>query len=495
MGIIQKQSITGTIYSGLGVVIGFVTTALLFPRFLTTDEIGLLKLLVSFSVIFAQFGSLGFQSAINRLFPYFRNKEKNHSGFIAFAFLVSLAGFILSSAAFEIYKPVLIRNNIENSALLIEYIYLIIPLIFATLFFNLFDTYNKVLYDTVLGTFLKEFLQRLLIFASLLLYYFNSIDLQSFVIAYAVSLSVPTIVLLLVLMVRGEIGFTIKKEAFTKDIIREMSVISLFGVIAGLGGLAIVHIDSLMVNKFLGISMTGIYATTFFFATLILIPSRPLLKISTPIIAESWKANDLDNIKLVYSKSCINQSVIGILVFIGLWANIDNIFLILPKEFEAGKYVILFIGIANIIEMASGVSGIILSTSVYYRYSSILIFFFLLFIIGLNYIFIPLFGLVGAAIATTLAKILYMGLRFIFLQHHYKMQPYNFKFILLIIIGLLAYYGAYALPVFKNYILDIFIRSSVVLVIYSILIIVFRISEDINKIYSTLFKKYVSRGN
>ena len=489
MGVIQKQSIKGTFYSYLGVAIGFVTTGILFPRLLHTNEIGLLKLLVSFSVLFAQFGSLGFNGVINRLFPNFRDASQKHKGFITFAILVSLSGFILSAIAFELYKPILIRNNIENSSLLIEYVYLIIPLIFSTLFFNLFDAYNKVLYDTVLGTFLKEFLQRVLILCSLLLYYFNYIDLQYFIIAYVVSFFIPTLIIIIVLITRNEIGFTIKKEAFSKAVLREMTIISLFGIIAGLGSLAIVHIDSLMINKFLGISLTGVYATTFFFGTIILIPSRPLIKISTPVIADSWKSNDLDNIKLIYKKSCINQSVIGILIFIGLWVNINNIFEILPEEFIAGKYVILFIGIANVFEMMAGVSGTIIGTSQYYKYNAIFIFFFLLFLIGLNYLLIPLYGLPGAAIATAIAKLLYTLLRFTFLRSRYKMQPYNYKLILLVAIGFLSYFTAYLLPELNNFILDIFIRSSILTLVFSILILAFRISEDINKIYSELILK------
>ena len=492
MGIIQKQSIKGTIYSYLGVGIGFVTTGILFPRILLTDEIGLLKILVAFSVIFAQFGSLGFNSVINRLFPYFRDVAQKHKGFIAFAFLISLSGFLLSIVAFEIYKPILIRNNYEDSSLLIEYVYLIIPLIFSTLFFNLFDTYNKVLYDTVLGTFLKEFLQRFLILSSLLLYYFNLIDIHAFVIAYVISFFIPTLIIFIVLILRGEISFNIKKEAFTKALMREMFIISLFGIISGLGGLAIVHIDSLMVNKFLGLSMTGIYTITFFFGTLILIPSRPLIKISTPIIAESWKSNNLDNIKLVYSKSVINQSVIGILIFIGLWVNINNVFEILPEEYMAGKYVILFIGLANVIEMAAGISGIVIGTSKYYRFSAIFIFFFLFFLIGLNYIFIPLYGLAGAALATTLSKLLYTSLRFVFLRIRYKMQPYNYKFLVLVAIGFLSYYLGYLLPEFENFIIDILIRSSAVVIIFSVLILMFKVSEDINIIYLSVINKIKS---
>jgi O-antigen/teichoic acid export membrane protein len=490
MGIIQKQAIKGTAYSYIGVIIGFITTAILFPRILSTDEIGLLKLLVSFSVLFAQFGSLGFNSVINRLFPYFRLPSEKHNGFIAFAMLIAITGFILTSLAFQLYKPVLIRNNLEESSLLVNYAHLIIPLVFATLFFNLFDAYNKVLYDTVLGALLKEFIQRLLILISIILYYFNILNLNAFVIAYVISFLLPTIIILSILFYRKEIAFKFNKEAFPKSMLKEMGIVSFFGFIGGLGGLAIVHIDSLLVNRFLGIGMTGIYATTFYFGTLVLIPSRPLIKISTPILADSWKSGDLDNIKLVYRKSCLNQTLIAILIFTGIWVNIDNIFKILPEEFEAGKYVIFFIGLANVFEMLSGVGGMIIGTSKYYRLNSIFVFIFLIFLVGLNIIFIPIFGLTGAAFATFLARFIYTLLRFIFLYRKFRMQPYNYKFILLVLVGLISYLAGYFLPELDNYLLDILIRSSIVLLLFGILILLLRISEDVNSIYKNLLERY-----
>lgn len=495
MGIIQKQSIKGTVYSYLGVILGFITTAILFPRLLSTNEIGLLKLIVSFSVIFGQLGSLGFNSVINRLFPYFRDTSQKHKDFIAFALFISLIGFLITIISFEIYKPILIRNNMEKSYLLTDYIFLIIPLIFSILFFNLFDTYNKVLYDTVLGTFLKEFLQRLLILGSLLLYYFNIIDLHVFVIAYVIAFLIPTLILLLTLIKRGEISFKIRMEYLSKTILKEMLSICIFSFISGLGGLAIVHIDSLLVNKFMGISMTGIYATTFFFGTLVLIPSRPLIKISTTVVADSWKERNIENIKLIYKKSCINQSTIGLLIFIGLWINIHNIFKILPPEFEIGKYVIFFIGLANLIEMNAGVSGIIIGTSKYYRYNALFISVFLLLIIGLNYIFIPLYGLAGAAFATTLSKLLYTLLRFVFLKIKFKMQPYNYKFLILLAIGLISYFAAYFLPEMNNFILDIIVRSLIVTIVFGILILLFNVSVDINNLYKTTISKLRSFSN
>ncbi|MGM0409102.1 MAG: hypothetical protein ACQERU_14065, partial [Bacteroidota bacterium] len=57
MGIIIRQSIKGSIWSYIGVGIGFITTAYLFPEYLTTDVIGLFGLLIAWSNLFAQFSA------------------------------------------------------------------------------------------------------------------------------------------------------------------------------------------------------------------------------------------------------------------------------------------------------------------------------------------------------------------------------------------------------------------------------------------------------
>jgi len=61
MGIIQRQSIKGSIYSYIGAFLGFVNLAILAPKIFTTDQIGLTQVLVSLATIFAQLGTLGQQ--------------------------------------------------------------------------------------------------------------------------------------------------------------------------------------------------------------------------------------------------------------------------------------------------------------------------------------------------------------------------------------------------------------------------------------------------
>ncbi len=490
MGLIQKQTLKGTFYSYLGVAVGFITTGLLFPRILSTEVIGLINLLIAYSVIFAQVGSLGFNSVINRLFPYFRNSKNGHNGFFIIAISFSFIGLLLVISLFFFIKPILLRNNIENSELFVQYIHYLIPLIIFFLFFNLLDAYNKAIYDVVLGTFLKEFVLRLFILTALILFIFNWIGLHLFIQLYILAWLLPTVILLVILIRRGDFRFTsINREVFTRKMMLDILNVCFYGFIFGLGSFMVFQIDKILVNKFLGIAATGIYATNYFFATMVIIPSRALLKISTTVIADAWKVMNIENILLVYQKSVINQGIIGLLIFLGLWVNIDNIYHIIPIEYAEGRMVIFYIAAANLFQMFSGVAGTIIGTSKYYRIQTLFIIIFLACLVGLNLILIPKLGITGAALSFAIAIFFYTILRYFYILFTFKMNPYNNKFLYLLLISGGVYLLSEIIPEMSNFIIDIIVRSSAVLIIYVSAIYVAKISVEVNTIIQSILLK------
>ena len=94
----------------------------------------------------------------------------------------------------------------------------------------------------------------------------------------------------------------------------------------GMGTIAISSIDKIMVDHFIDLKATGIYTIAFLFGTIITIPSKPLVKIATTVVAESWKKNDLETIWTIFSKSCLNQFIFAGLIFLLVWLNIDLVF-------------------------------------------------------------------------------------------------------------------------------------------------------------------------
>jgi O-antigen/teichoic acid export membrane protein len=489
LGIIIKQSIKGTIYSYLGIVIGFISTGLLFPLYFKTDEIGLMNILVAYSSIFAQFGSLGFNSAATRMFAYFRDEKNNHNGFLFLSLLIGFLGFLLAFIVLIILKPVLLTTGGDKSLYFSSYFWYLVPLIFFTLFFNTLDTYYKMLYNSVIGTFMKEFLQRILILVAFVFFFLKLIDFSQYVLAYVIAMALPTIFIVFVMIFEKSFNLKPNLKFVNKELKNSLTSVSFYGIISGFSSLIILQLGTIMITMLLGLSSTGIYTTMFFYATLILIPSRALIKISSVVLADKWKNNDIEAVNDIYYKSCLNQLIIASILFIGLWGNVDNIFRILPAEYIEGKYILLFIGLSNLFDMATGVNGSIISTSKHYKFHTYIMLILIALAIITNLIFIPIYGITGAAIASAISVFLFNLIRYLFLYKKYKMQPFDMKHVWIIIISIMAYLPAYILPEIHNLFVDIFVRSGIISIIFLGLIYFFNISEEVNNSLNKALKK------
>jgi len=481
LGIIRKQSISGTIYSYVGVFLGFVTTGLLFPKIFSTEEVGLLRILVSYSVLFAQFASLGIHTATVKLFPYFRDKEKKHHGYLGFALIIVSIGLVISITAYLLMRQYFVEHGSEKSALFITYYYYVIPLIIFTVLFNVFDTYYRVLYNAVKGIVYKEVIQRVFILVVIVLYALRLIDFKVTIIFYIIAIITPTFIFFFSLIRSGH--FFIKPDfSFIDNSLRKQFLdVSFFGIISTFSGVLVLNIDVIMVDRIMGLSAAGIYTITFFFGTLILVPLRTMGKISSVIISDAWKTDDRKTIDDIYKRSSISLSVIGVLLFIGIWGNIENVFDILGDSYRSGKMVILFIGLANLFDLALGVNPQIITNSKYYRYISYFLFIFAILLVITNLLLIPVYGILGAALASFISKFLFNFIKFLFLYRKFKFQPFTYHHILLYLIAFLAYWISTFLPAFQNYIVDIVIRSIVIFVLFIVPVYFFHISDDINQ--------------
>ncbi len=491
MGIIGKQTIKGSFFSYLGVAFGFITVGILWPSFLNPEEIGLINFLIAISTILAHVGSLGINSVCIRLFPYFRNKESRHHGFLLMALMFLSAGILIIFLYYFLFKARIIANNAEKSFLVVRYAYFIVPFTIATLLFNLFDNLHKVIYNAVIGVFMKEFVFRLLNLVLILLYAWLAFRFQLFLNIYFILFSIPALVLIILLYRTHQYNLSADFGFIRKDLRKSIASVSLFGMIGGMGTVMIANIDKIMINRLIDLEATGIYSIAFLFGAIITLPSRSLSKIATTIIAESWKSNDIETIKTIYSKSCLNQLIFSGLVFLLVWLNIDLVFQIIPLEYEAGKYVILFMSIAGLVEMATGVNGLILSTSKYYRYQSLFIFSLLLLVILTNWIFIPIFGITGAAIASLLSTFIFNLVRAGFLYLKFRMQPFSYKFLIIIVLLLLSCLAGYYLQDLDSWLLRTVLISLSVIIIYLIPILLLKLSVDINNSLSNSYYQMI----
>jgi O-antigen/teichoic acid export membrane protein len=479
VGIIEKQATKNTIFSYAGAALGFLSVVYS-TRVLSTDENGLIGLLLSLSILLAQIGALGFNNVSLRYFPYFRNKEKGHHGFLFYGIVVTSIGFLLCLMFYFSFQDYLIQSNQEKSKLFVNFMDYILPLTFFTLFFNLFDYYLRSSFSSVIGTSSKDVTQRILILLLLTAYYFNWITFNTFVLLYVAAVAIPTFILLFYIVKLGEWHVKPIRGVVDRKMRKEMIVLGLYSLLAGGGGLFLANIDLIMVNQLLGLSETGIYSIAFYFGTMIIIPSRSIIRIAIAIIAESFKKDDYQSISSIYRKSCNTQLTIGLLLFIGLWCSIDNVMQLLPPAYRGGEYVIFYIALGYLIDMATGVNYVIIITSKYFRYDGYFMVFVLILAVLTNYFLIPLYGIKGAAMATAITIATYNGLRWWFVYYQFKMQPFNTNTIKLLLIGVVVFCVGYYFPHHDIFFIDIAIRSLVIGVSFVLLLLRTEASPEIN---------------
>lgn len=489
MGIIISQSIRGSIWSYLGVIIGFITTSYLYPKYLTTDLVGLFGLLTSWAGLFSVFAALGFPGVTARMFPYFRNRENGHNGYLFLIFMMYLIGSILFIGMFYLIRPWLISSNLEKSALFSDYVNLLIPFTLFVLLYLQLDVFIKVLYDAVYGIFATEFVQRLLILLVTLLYIFHVFDTHQLIIAFVTASCMRGVMMLYYLIDRRQFNVKPNLSFISKPLRRQMWDVGTFSILASVGNSFIFNIDKIIINQIMGLSATGVYTIAFYFGVLVSIPSRTLLRIGGTLIADAFRKNDLDFIEDIYRRSSLNQFIVGAFLFGGIVINIENILTILGPDYANGRWVILLIGGGHLIDMMTGTNAQIIAYSRHYRTSLYFLMILIALVVANLFIFVPMWGLTGAAFAISLAILLNNIMRFFYVKYKFEMQPFTKKTGVVALIFGAAISISYILPPLPL-IPDLLIRSAFFTLISGGLILRLHISEDINGIVRNFFKKW-----
>jgi len=490
MGIVQKASIRLTIFSYLGAGLGYLNRILLFTNFLSAEQVGLINILNNISVIYAQIAAMGMTSISIRFFPYFNDKSKRHHSFLFWANCFITVGFLVITILFIFLKPVFINYN-SNSPLLNDFYYYNIPLALGILYFQFLESYLRSLLKTGVATFTGELVSRILVTIIIGLYALKLIDFHLFVVLYIVCNASLALILLVYIAYLKQLFIRPEKSVKFKRLLKFIILYGIYTSTNALGGTLLVYLDSFMIAAKLNLEQVGVFSTVAYIAMVLVLPFRSIQKIALPLLARYWKERDMDGMKDLYQKTALVDMVFGGLLFMGLWVNIDSLFMFIPKEYSTAKHAFLFLGLARYIDMATGLNGHILVTSKKYRYDLWFMFALIVITVAMNLLLIPIYGITGAALATLISITLYNLLRLAFVKYHYKMQPFTLNCLWVLVITVIVWAIAEQIPTFHNKYIDIAVRSIVMIVLYGGAILYFKLSSDVNDlVYSYTKIKY-----
>jgi O-antigen/teichoic acid export membrane protein len=468
MGIVARQATWNTLLTTVGMGLGFVNMALLFPRLLSPDEFGLTRLMVSIAVVAAQIAHLGGENTVIRYFPYFRDKVNGHRGLFGVVLGVATLGGFLAMLVLGHFHDQFVRWFSDSSGLYQRFGLLVLPLVLAEVYLLVLRGFSRSVNRSIAPVFAREFLLRVLQTVLIAAYALWDMGFTIFLLLYVSTFVLTTAMLLFDLWRAGEFRLGLTNIRVGKRMRKSMVRYSLFTFASGIAGIAVGNIDQVMVGAMLhdGLSYVAFYAVAMFLASVITIPARALLQPTIPLLAEAWKKRDKAKIQMLYHRSASIQLVVSAFILLCLWTNADALFSFLKPDYAIGKPVMLILGITNVINLSTGLSAGIISTSRSYSVDAMTGAVYLVLNIALDYLFLLWWGMVGAAWSSFVAVVIIVGWRVIFLHFKFGLWPFDGTTLrALAVIAAVA--GAFwFLPHYSSPIVDIGWRSLLLTAIY-----------------------------
>ena len=412
MGVIAKQSIRGTIVTYLGIAVGVVTTFFVLTRFLTTEEIGLARVLIDAATLFIGLAQLGTTSSIIRFYPYFREKASDEDhGFFFWALVVPFIGFVLFALIYWACHVPLGAWFGDKSPLFVEYYYFVLPIAFFMLYQTICESSSTALMHIVVPRAVRELIVRVGMLTIYLLYAFRVLSLDGLVIGICVNYAVAALINICYFFSLKRISlrpdWNFLRE--NKSLIRRYLTYTGFLIISALTSVLAPTLSSFFVTAKMGLDSTGIFAIATYMAVLVSVPNRSVNAIASPQLARAIKEDNQEECSILIKQVTRNMLLIGGFILLAIWINIDLIFHILPNgaTFATAKNVVLILGVSQLVLGTFSICISALNYSRFYAFSLLLSLVLTVSALLLNNYLVPLYGMEGAALSNLLSYGLY----------------------------------------------------------------------------------------
>ena len=446
---IAFQSIQTTLFSYVGVVLGYINVLWLYPYALDSTQLGIFRTIQDLGLLLVPFAQLGLGHGITRYFP---KLEQNQSALLTFSLLFSFLGFGFVSLFFFGFKEEIVSLFASNSPEVINFLSIVLFISLFSVWNSILDAFARSYVKVGIPTFFREVFLRLLTSVLVALYLLKWIDfdqvMQGLVLVYGLSMLGVTIYMVWL----GVFKFDFSWSRFPRGFKSSLLKYSLLTFLATAASTLILKIDSVMISSMLSLEANAIYSIAFYMALVIELPRRAISQVAMPLIADHFAQQRIQEINLLYRQLSNRQLYICLLLFALIWANIDSIYHFVPNReiYQTGKWVVLIIALGKLVDVAFSLNSEILVFSAYYRFNLILTVSMSVLLIATNYLLIPLLGIEGAATGSAAIMLAYNLVKYGYLKWRLNLDPFSLETLKILGVGILTVASLYLSPAFSN---------------------------------------------
>lgn len=482
MGIVASQSFKNVVSTYLGFIIGAINTLFLYTKFLTYEYYGMVGYMLSLALVIMPFMAFGVHNTLVKFYSSFKTRVSLNSFLTLMLYLPIIFIIPICLIMYFCYESIANFLSIRNP-IIKNYLWHTVFIAISLAYFEIFFAWVKVQMLTVFGNFMKEVFHRVGAMILLFLLYYKTIDIEQFMWG----LVLVYMLRMLVMMVNA---FNIKLPVIVFKQVNNLSSVlkySFLIIVAGSIATILLDVDKVMLGYYIDIKEIAYYNVAIFIAAVIGVPQRSMHQILLPLSAKYLNDKDFGSLEDLYKKSSLTLFVVSGFIFLFIILNIKQLYLIIPKEFSNGLFVVFIISLSKLYDTALGSNNAILFNSDYYRMVLIMGVVLVILMVFFNIVFIPMYGINGSAIATFLAVFIYNTIKLYFVYIKFKIKPFTINTLkicaLIVVSTLLFYFWEFPFNPFIN----IALKSVLIAGLYIFVIYRFNFSEDI----TMLIKRYL----
>ncbi|KOY85339.1 hypothetical protein AD998_03475 [bacterium 336/3] len=488
MGIVVRQSLKASFVSYIGVGLGLINNLFISTKILTPEQLAINRLLLENSLVFACFAHLGTPFILDKFFIHFKNQEKKHDGFLGFLLFISLIGVGLFSLIYISFREPIADYFRLKSPQIIDYHFFSLPLTAFWVYMIVFEAYSRNNSRIAIPAAIREIFLKSFNIGIVLIYGLGWISFDYLIYGMVFMYFLAVVILILYIKNLKKLFWGINWSIFKSDYFKPMMIYGFFIILGGLGENIFKFVDRVMLAGQEGLAQSAIFILATFIVTTIEIPKKALSQISIPILSEAIQTNNAGKLNEIYHKVALHQLMGGAFVFLGIWCCIDELFMLIPKGaiYSEGKWVVFFLGLTTLFNLASGLRAEVITYSHRYYISSLLVFIFVLVNIFLNYWLIDLYKIDGAAYATTISSILYISTQVFYVYWKFGILPYQIKQLYVLAVAIAIWAAMLLLPQAQNMWQALFIltlKAGLITILYFTAVLKLKISTELNNLY------------
>lgn len=472
--VLARESFWGSLITYLGVSLGFLTTFFVLATYLSPEEVGLTRLLVELAGLLSGLAMLGMSTSISRYFPYFQVQKNTevigegvpHRGFWAWVVRTLSVGLPISLLLYlwgaDVFNPFFSKD----SALFAEYYLAIVPLTVFLSVWAVAELYAVQLLHLAVPRFIRELLLRLLLLLSYALYALGWVSLTGFVAVFVGAYGLCMLIALLYLGRITRLSLRRAGDFPTKDLRQQMLRYSLWATLSVVGTTLAGRMDLFMLAfvPTAGLRSAAVFSMGFFMVSIVEIPTRSIIALATARIAQMMQSRDFKAVSILFEQVSRYQLLTSLIIYMSILVSIDDLIALMPRgaEYTGSADVFVVLGLSKLIEVSFTASHPIINTSAHYRWSVYYTLWCIVAAFFANYYYIPMWGALGAAVATLLTTLLGYALLQVVLWRHLRLTSLSWAMLRTVLLGLILFGLFPYLPRLDMPYLNIVVRSGLV---------------------------------